>query len=297
MIFNREHNGSEELRRATGSFYANADFSKISAIVEQVQGEVGKQIGTDVMAAIDEDYNNGEDSELIKATQRTVAYMATMRYFRLNDISHESDGRKVKMDPENERRPFEWQLERDDQMHLEEYYHAFDHLVTLLMDDSTFQESALYTRLQALLIQDVDTLQWVTGIEITPHLFLRLIPLLHEAQIYVQTAYGEAALSSIEDESLLFFAQSAIGHRAMALFVRRTNLRALPAGAFKTALMSGGKKETSTMKQVYNYYKDEISCAEGYVHDMQTRRDTLANESVDHLVMPENDEQNKFFRV
>lgn len=297
MIFNRADNGSEELRQATGSFYANADFDKIAALVEQVQGEVAKQIGTEVMASIDADYNDGKDSELIHAAQRTVGYMATIRYFRLNDISHETDGRKVKMDGENERRPFEWQLERDDQMHMEEYYNAFDHLVTLLMDDETFQAGTLYQRISALLVDSASALEWATGIEVSAHLFLRLVPLLHEAQMYVQKSYGEQPLSGIADETLKFLAQCAIGHRALALFVRRTEMKALPGGAFRTALTGGGRSESSTTEQLHDFYKEELRCGEEYVHDMQTRRDALADEGVDHLVMPENEEGNKFFRV
>lgn len=297
MIFNRADNGSEELRMATGSFYANADFEKIAAIVEQVQGELARQVGTDVMDAIEEAYNDGEDSPLIRAAQRTVGYMAALRYFRLNDISHETDGRKVKMDGENERRPFEWQLERDDRMHLEEYYCAFDSFVSLLMEDEAFKEGKLYKRLSALLIPDADMLQWVTGIEASPHLFLRLVPLLHEAQLYVQKSYGEGSLSAIEDESLKFLAQCAIGHRALALFVRRTEMKALPAGAFRTAISGGGTTERSTTEQLHDFYREEMECSEGYVHDMQTRRDALTDEAVSHLVMPENDAANKYFRV
>lgn len=297
MIFNREQNGAEELRVATSSYYANADFDKIAGIINQVQTELAKQVGTDVMNAIDTAYNDGEDSALIAAAQRTVGYMATLRYFRLNDISHETDGRKVKMDGENERRPFEWQLERDDQMHLEEYYNSFDTFVNLLMDDATFQAGELYQRLSSLLIPHAGVLEWVTGIEATPHLYLRLVPLLHEAQLYVQKSYGESPLSEIQDESLKFLAQCAIGHRAVALFVKRTEMKALPAGAFRTAITSGGKTESSTTAQLHDFYWEEIKCSEDYVHDMQTRRDALADESVSHLVMPENNEKNKYFRV
>ena len=282
---------------ATSSYYANADFDKIAGIVRQVQTELAKQVGSDVMNAIDTAYNDGEDSPLIAAAQRTVGYMATLRYFRLNDISHETDGRKVKMDGENERRPFEWQLERDDRMHLEEYYRAFDHFVTLLMDDATFKKGELYRRLSSLLITKADTMEWVTGIETSPHLFLRLVPLIHEAQLYVQKSYGESPLAGIEDESLKFLAQCAIGHRALALFVRRTEMKALPAGAFRTAISGGGTTERSTTEQLHDFYREEMECSEGYVHDMQTRRDALADEAVSHFVMPENDAANKYFRV
>lgn len=281
----------------TCSFYANADFTKIAGMVAAVQAEVAKIIGDDVMETIEAAYNQGGDSDIIRAAQATIGYMATMRYFRLNDISHETDGRKVKMDGENERRPFEWQLERDDRMHLEEYYNSFDRLIGLLMEDSNFQQSKLYQRMSGLVVKDCETLNWVTGIEFSNHLLIRLLPLLNEAQMYVQKSYGSAPLSEITDEGLLFLVQSAIGHRAMALFVRRTEMKALPAGAFREVITSGGGKGDNTTEQLHDYYRHEMETAEGYVHDMQTRRDEMANESCEHLVMPENDEGNKFFRV
>ena len=297
MIFNRRNNGAEELRMVTCSFYANADFTKIASMVATVQTEVAKIVGADVMGAIEAAYEQGEDSEIIRAAQATIGYMATMRYFRLNDISHETDGRKVKMDGENERRPFEWQLERDDRMHLEEYYNSFDRFIGLLMADTNFQQTQLYQRMNGLVVKDCETLQWVTGIEFSNHLLIRILPLLNEAQMYVQKAYGEAPLSGIDDEGLLFLVQSAIGHRAMALFVRRTEMKALPAGAFREVIMSGGGKKDNTTEQLHDYYREEMQTAEGYVHDMQSLRDYRANENVAHLTMPENDENNKYFRV
>jgi hypothetical protein len=180
---------------------------------------------------------------------------------------------------------------------MEEYYNAFDNLVSLLMDNETFRAGALYQRISASLISDASTLEWATGIEVSAHLFLRLVPLLNEAQLYVQKSYGEQPLSGITEDSLKFLAQCAIGHRALALFVRRTEMRALPGGAFRTALTGGGKSESSTTEQLHDFYKEEMLCSDDYVHDMQTRRDVLADEGVEHLVMPENDEQNKFFRV
>lgn len=297
MIFNRRNNGAEELRMVTCSFYANADFTKIASMVATVQTEVAKIVGADVMGAIEAAYEQGEDSEIIRAAQATIGYMATMRYFRLNDISHETDGRKVKMDGENERRPFEWQLERDDRLHLEEYYNSFDRLIGLLMNDNNFKNTKLYQRMSGLIVKDCETLNWVTGIEFSNHLLIRLLPLLNEAQMYVQKSYGTTPLSEITDEGLLFLVQSAIGHRAMALFVRRTEMKALPAGAFRKIITSGGGKGDNTTEQLHDYFRHEMETAEGYVHDMQTRRDEMANESCEHLVMPENEDGNKYFRV
>lgn len=296
MIFNKDGHGAEELRQATSSYYANADFEKISGIVETVQGEIGLQIGLPVMDSIDTAYQNGTDAELVSAAQRCVGYMSVLRYFRLNDISHETDGRKVKMDSDNERRPFEWQLERDDQMHLQEYYNAFDRLVLLLQDNATFQESELYKRQQQLCITNAGVLEWVTGIEATPYLYMRMVPFLHMAQMKVEERLG-SAIADITDESLKFLAQAATGNRGVALFVQRTEMRLLPSGAFREAVMSGGSSKNSTTSALHDYYQHMLQVSDDYIKDMQCRRDAIAGEHTEHLVVPDNSKDNKYFIV
>ena len=67
---------SEELRELTGSFYANADFTRISHIVETVQREVARIIGQATMTWLEGD---GKDSDAADACRTAIAYMATLR--------------------------------------------------------------------------------------------------------------------------------------------------------------------------------------------------------------------------
>ena len=106
--------GSEQLRNVTGSWWANADFSRIERIVYAVEHELATVIGNDTMEWLAA--GNGSGKAWLHAAC-AVGYMACMRYYRLNDISHQDGGRKVKIDKENEARPFEWQLARDDRAH------------------------------------------------------------------------------------------------------------------------------------------------------------------------------------
>lgn len=293
-LFNKDGKGSEELRFATGSFYANADFGKIEGIVGTVERELSRLIGSEAFESIVTTYEDGEPSELVRAAQRVVGYMATMRYFRLNDISHETDGRKVKMDSENERRPFEWQLERDDEMHLQEYYNALDCLVNLLMDDEGFRKSELYGHIAQLLIPNAESVTWLTGVETSPYLYLRLVPFLTDAQRYVAKRLGD---TDTDDEELRTLRDQAIAHRALALFVRKTEMKALPGGAFREAVSGGGRSKSNTTTQLHDYYEHMIDASEEYIHEMQHRRDELlGTDGRAHLIMPENDVRNKFFR-
>ena len=294
MIFNRLNNGAEELRLVTSSYYANADFEKIEGMVVAAESELARVVGDEVMQTIETDYNAGKLTPIVRAAQRAVGFMATLRYFRLNDISHETDGRKVKMDSENERRPFEWQLERDDEMHLQEYYNALDCLVNLLMDNEGFQKSELYGHIAQLLIPNAESVTWLTGVETSPYLYLRLVPFLTDAQRYVAKRLGD---TDTDDEELRTLRDQAIAHRALALFVRKTEMKALPGGAFREAVSGGGRSKSNTTTQLHDYYEHMMDASDEYIHEMQHRRDELAGENADsHVIMPKNCRKNKFFR-
>ena len=293
---------SEQLRELTGSFYANADFDRVSHIVETVQKEVARIIGQATMDWLEDE---GHSSEAADACRTAVAYMATLRYYRLNDISHEDMGRKVKIDKENEARPFEWQLARDDRMHLEEYYRALDHLIYCLSDNAYFKASETCQRIGTLIVKSAESLTWLTGTDPSSWLFLRLVPYLAESQHFVEKAYG--ATFNPEDFTLFpntdtmdYAAQMAVALGAIALMGRRTSLQTLPYGLMKLFESDGGgnRQETATLERLDDYLK-HLSKSQHYgLNEMKTLRDEQAGlEAVTHLQMPENDPHNKFMRV
>lgn len=293
---------SEELRELTGSFYANADFTRISHIVETVQREVARIIGQATMTWLEGD---GKDSDAADACRTAIAYMATLRYYRLNDISHEDMGRKVKIDHENEARPFEWQLARDDRMHLEEYYRALDRLISCLSDNEHFIGTDACKRIGTLIIKDADSLTWLTGIDPSPWLFMRMVPYISESQRFVEKAYGQSF--NPEDfhpfpdtDTMEYAAQKAVALGAIALMGRRTSLQALPYGLMKIFESDGGgnRQEAAALDRLDDYLKHLSKDQHYWLNEMKTLRDEEAGlEPVPHLQMPENDQKNKFMRV
>lgn len=285
---------AEQLRSLTGSYYANNDFTKIENTVKAVEQELCTTLGMQTLANLQND--------ALLAAQQAVAFMATMRFYRLNDISHENAGRKVKIDKENEARPFEWQLARDDRAHLEEYYRALDRLISLLQENAEFQESKLYKRSQSLIIQDADTLSFLTGAEPSPWLYLRMIPYLDESQRFVAKAYGQGFRTAIAeaDEELQHAAQMAVALGALALMGRRASLQALPYGLMKLTVSEGGGnvKDGATLEQLDTYLKKLSKDQRYWIEEMKRLRDEAAEiTATEHLQMPENDPHNKFMRV
>ena len=289
---------SEEIRNLTGSYYANNDFSKIENIVKGVEQELCGMIGIDDLS--------GLTSDALLAAKQAIAFMASMRYFRLNDISHEHEGRKVKIDKENEARPFEWQLARDDRAHLEEYYRALDRLTAALQDEQQFKESDIYKRQQTLIVTTADTLAWLTGADNSPWLYLRLVPFLAESQRFVEKAYGDHLTPEdfgdlfASTDTIAFAAQKATALGAIALMGRRLSLQAMPYGLMKIFESDGGgnRKEAAALDRLDDYLKHLSHEQRYWIEEMKQLRDKTAGiEQSTKLQMPENDPHNKFMRL
>lgn len=289
---------SEELRNLTGSYYANNDFEKIEDIVKAVEYELQTVIG---LSSLD-----GLTDDALLAARQAVAYMATMRYYKLNDISHEHEGRKVKIDKENEARPFEWQLARDDRVHLEEYYRALDRLISALQDNQEFKKSDIYKRQQTLIVTTADTLSWLTGADNSPWLYLRMIPFLAESQRFVEKAYGDLLIPEdfgslfANTDTIVYAAQKAVALGAIALMGRRLSLQAMPYGLMKIFESDGGgnRKEAAALDRLDDYLKHLSNEQQYWLNEMKHLRDIASDkEQVTHLQMPENDPQNKYIRL
>jgi len=258
-----------------------------------------------VSIRIDGDKAYITNARAIQSCQQAVAYMATMRFYRLNDISHENAGRKVKIDKENEARPFEWQLARDDRAHLEEYYHALNRLLAALDDDPRFQATTVWKRKSRLIVKDADTLAWLTGADASAWLYMKMTPYLSESQRFVEKAYGEsfnpADFGTYEDtDTLNYAAQMAVALGALALMGRRTSLQAMPYGLMKLFESNGGgnRQEAAALDRLADYLKHLSKEQHYWVNEMKTLRDKAnGTEQPTHLQMPDNSSDRKFMRL
>ena len=303
---------SETLRNVTASWWANADFSRIDRLEYDVEQELATVIGTDTMEWLTSGDGRAHDAWLHAAT--AVGYMACLRYYRLNDISHDTGSRRVKIDRDNEARPFEWQLARDDRAHLEEYYRALDRLLHALEGVEVFATSKICQRMQQLIVPDADTLAALTGLDPSPWLSLRLTPYLEESQHFVERAYGSplAALAQSADGfppsgSLLYAAQKAVALGAIALMGRRTSLQQMPYALMQLVQSNGGGNQElqPTLDQLANYLRHLSHDQHYWLNEMRTLRDQAAASvsggspagAPTYLQVPDNAPGDKCFRL
>lgn len=293
-------NSSEELRLLTGNYYANNDFSKVMGDIEQATEELAELVGEKVMElAI-----GGTKPELLKKVQRPIAILATLRLYRKNDLSHEDDGRKFKVSTDGtDKLPWEWQLDRDDAMHLEEYYRAVDALIRYLNKTNLkeWTESDTYIETQKLLIRNGRELNHYFPTEGSERLYLMLVPFIREVQTRtVSRAYGEGWSELLQEKGqeteAHYAASMAVALLAMSTALRRLPLRLFPMGVVQGYLAENGMKgsRVPSLDDVARTSAWMAGDGEHWLDEMKRARDGSAP---DYTLLPENDRRNKYMRL
>lgn len=309
MIFNKDNTGTKELREITGNYYANNDFNKISGEIDLAGEELAMLVGEKVISLAEDSYHGKEenpDMELVKKVQRPVAILATLRLYRKNDLSHEDDGRKFKVATDNsEKLPWEWQLDRDDALHLEEYYKSVDALIRYLNKKELKEwiDSSLYKLSQSLIIRNVEAFDSYFPIERSERMFLMLVPFIREAQMLtVRRAYGNTwdslvSENKVPESDVHFAACKAVALLAMSMALRRMSLSVIPGGIVRKFIAENGmgKSETVSLadvERVSDWMSDDAAI---WIDEMKRARD--GGGSSEYELLPKNDKNNKYCRL
>ena len=309
MIFNKDNKGTTELRELTGNYFANNEFRKVSGEIELATEELEGLIGRDVISLAEDSYNGrGEspDPELVKKVQRPIAMIATLRMYRKNDLSHEDDGRKFKLSTDNgEKLPWEWQLDRDDAIHLEEYYKALDTLIRYLNKKQVkeWMESPLYRLSQSLIIRSGESFDSYFPIERSERMFLLLLPFIREAQMLtVKRAYGKGwddllAEKCVPETDAHFAACKAVALMAMGMALRRLSLSVIPGGVVRRFIAENGmgKSESVSLEDVKRVSEWMADDAATWIDEMKRARD--GGSAPEYELLPKNDKRNKYMRL
>jgi hypothetical protein len=293
-------NSSEELRKLTGNYYANNDFSKIEGDIELATEELAELVGSEVIELA----SKGDDTELLKKVQRPIAIMATLRLYRKNDLSHEDDGRKFKVSTDGtDKLPWEWQLDRDDAMHLEEYYRAVDSLIRYLNKKAPdgWKNSPIYIQSQQLIVRNGRELNRYFPTEGSERLYLMIVPFIREVQTrIVSRAYGDDwndLLNEKDEETPVHYAAAmSVALLAMSIAMRRLPLRLFPVGVLQGYMAQNGMRSSQTpslddVARVASWLQGD---GEKWMDEMKRARD---GSKPDYSLLPENDPHNKFMRL
>lgn len=308
MIFDKENEGARELRELTGNYYANNKFDKIAGEIELVTEELAALVGDAVVNLAEKyyaEFGEGEDAELVRKVQRPIAILATLRMYRKNDLSHEDDGRKFKISTDgSEKLPWEWQLDRDDALHLEEYYKAVDALIRYLNKKQLkeWTETASYKLSQTLIIRNGEAFDSYFPIERSERMYLMLVPFIREAQMLtVKRAYGSGWDDLLKEKDVPetdahFAACKAVALLAMSMALRRLSLSVIPGGVIRRFMTENGigESEPASLKDVERVAGWMADDATTWMNEMKLARD---GGSAEYELLPKNDRRNKYCRL
>lgn len=314
MIFNRNHNGAEELRDLTGNYYANNEFNKIKSDIKVATYHLCKIVGDAVYARALQAYTNQEASgtdegqiadvaKFVELVQRPIAIMATLQMYRKNDVSHEDSGRKVVVASDGtDKIPWEWQLDRDDAIHMEEYYQAVEQLIDYLNKTQLkeWMESEPKRLADTLLIRSGREFDKYFPIQSSERMYLLLVGFIREVQIrHIRPAYGadkwDALLKerSTPESEVRFAACKATALLSMSLALLRMPLQLIPGGVVRNYMSENGMRESlpasiDDVKRLASWLQQD---ATDWIAQMKDLRDGHVG---DISLLPENDRRNKF---
>ena len=293
----------------TANYYANNDFTKVIGEIELATEELAQLVGSKVIELAENYYLNpekeGTDTGIVRKVQRPIALLATLRLYQKNDLSHEDDGRKFKVATDgSEKLPWEWQLDRDDALHLEEYYKAVDMLIRYLNDKELkeWTDSDMYKSAQTLIIRNGISFDTYFPINKSERMFLLLLPFVRESQqLTVKRAYGagwEALLaeSSVPETDAHFAACKAAALLAMSMALRRLSLGAIPGGVIRRFVVESGMNASEPaslddVERVAGWMADDAAT---WIDEMKRARD---GSMIDYELLPKNDRRNKYCRL
>lgn len=323
MLFN----SIDQLKEITGFLYAYNSFDNIKTDIELAEEDMKELIGAATFALAD-NHVNGVDppesallDEMVKHIRLPVAYYAIHSFSQNTDVSHEDTGRKVKIDSEREKLPWQWMLERDERAILRKAHRTTDRLIGWLDDniaDATLEpwkDSDERKAIRGQMISDAITFDTIYPIDKSRRFFLKISPFIREAErkyilpaltsttfADIKTALRSVPQGDIEPEGVLPYIQVPLAYFSMAIAVERLNLTVLPEGVvqqFESERLTQNATQPVSMEDKKLYAKHLTDRAQAelfHLHEF-LRKDSEGDSYTDRDLTQGLNEENKFARI
>lgn len=322
MIFNKDNRGNEELRRLTGNYYANNDFDKIRQEIILAEEELIKIVGTGVYDRAKAFYDMSDedkelhpdkvtDAALLERVQMPIAIYATFMMYRKNDISHESSGRKFKIDPENEKLPWQWQLDRDDEIQLESYYRSIDRLIDW-MDEKELEEWMNTDTKKAMskqLMKSATLFNEYYPIDRSSRFFVMVAPFVREVERkYIRPALGKELFGkytgAISDPPLTEaevelkeWIYPAIPLLTMSIAFRRMPLALIPFGVVRNYSSQNHTMNSNNPASIDDIFEIARDLEKQGMKAITEFKNERAGSDTQYTLLPNNSVKNKYMKV
>lgn len=307
MLFNRDGNGSVELQQITGIFSASTDYSVISSEIDDATRKVAELVGKDVVKKAEDYYYNGEleTNQLVSAVRQAVAILAVFRYSKNNLISHGDTGAKIVVD-QNEKIPFEWMVDRDQQAQLERWYRTMDALYKVLEDteDPSWMDSEIRNVYKGSIVRSLMEFERVYPVDGSYYVYYMLQNLVIEAQPKIRRMIGQKVWDEMvgddpgeTQKALLPLCRRYAILSALITTVRRWNLEVFPIAIARrfAPTYQGNRSSQVALKEEMDAF------VEGIEGQLEGIREEIAEELQEGNpasgfdLMPKGDRRNKYF--
>lgn len=306
---------SEELRKLTSSWYASNDFERIEQDIELETEELAKIVGDAIIdqaeAIAEKEAPSEEELSLLKRIQLPIALMSTFRYYQSNIVSHDQSTRKIKIDDENEKLPWEWMLDRDDAAHLSKAQRAVDRLIAFLdkSNNSIWNDSDQKKAARKLFVNNTEVFGEYYPIDNSARFYYLALPLLKEVQtdkirkalgseykLLLDALQNSTGLSELQQE-LLELTRRAQVLATIALAVRRLNTKVLPDGivkAMKSERQTINANRPADLAEISYFSKRMEMDAFEAIDEIKRKRYENSPEYLEYKLLPNNDPKDKF---
>lgn len=252
LLFKTEIEDSEELKELLGFIDVDIKIKNLIPDLRTATNDVIDLIGAEIYQKAVELYNEGEISPENKEFIYSVRYPIAINAYRLlapsNDIAHTNNGRKMRTDS-NEKLPFEWMIDRDNQALEKRYYRALDDLIKFLDRQppgellELWKSSTAFKSSHDLFVRTVDEFDKVfviqsrllliklsTGLEDCEQYDIRPIIGSQKFNSLKEKVKSSAAITDEKDLLLLKLIRKATVFSALAWAMTRFSIQLLPEG-------------------------------------------------------------------
>lgn len=323
MLFNKNNNGAEEIRKLIGTYYATNNFEKIQPFIEIEERIIIDLIGQPVYDRAQQYYlldtqNNELNSKLLKLIQYPLAVLGNFRMNQANIVSHEDSGRKFKIDPDNEKMPWEWMYDRDDAAHLRLAYESVETLIQFLNSNaegiSEWKNSDAFKNSRKTFITSAKQFNNIYPIDNSHRFFISITPFMEEIERKeIRPAIGVELFDALKlahqsNDGITDSVHKAVYElicdmiplATMVLAAKRFNIQVMPEGVTQRILSESESRHAAdpVSAESLRTFADHLSIdADQALDDIKVYLESIDPEADDYPLIPDNDPDNKYFRT
>lgn len=268
LLFNENNDGQTEIKAVLGFLDGGFTYANLETDIKLNTPYLIDMVGSDVYNTIAGYYvtpgspGTPLEEQLELALHYSRTYILSLAYLDFapdNDLKHSNSGRTFSS-TENEKIPWEWQVDKSDSSIRRRAYRALDQLMALL-DESEWPEwtgSDQYKRANRIFIKNTLAFDKVFPIQRSGQLYYRLVPFMEDFEndkvrpILTPTVFDDlkAADAPTDDQKkLLEFILKAVAYLALGKGLKAFPVEMMPDGLrFQEDTKSKSEVRAETMQ-------------------------------------------------